>query len=444
MRKLVTAVAALFACIGLGAQYMNPLQSLEDSESVRALKEHVGMLSGAQMEGRAPGSEGEKMAAEYIASRLKEYGVDVLPYQTFGIQEGGDTLTSRNVVGFIQGWDKALNDRYIVIGARMDNLGSDTFTIDGTPARRIYYGANGNASGLAMMLELAAKLSYGRSLLRRSILFVGFGSSTKTLAGSWYFLNRAFKDVANIDAMINLDMVGTGEQGFFAYTSSNEDLNSIVKTLQGELLPVQAELVAAEPYTGDHRAFYDKEIPSVLFTTGRYPEHNTGRDNIGIIDFDGMEKELEYVFSYTQHLCNGIKPLFRNASAKGEAPVGVYSFADVDIKPMFLNSSDPATFMEKWVYQYLKYPRYAQDNGIQGRVLVSFIVDEKGDVTDVRVTRSIHSSLDEEAIRVVQASPRWRPGRMNGKKVKVLMTAAVDFRLEKSSGKFGINGKKIK
>ena len=110
---------------------------------------------------------------------------------------------------------------------------------------------------------------------------------------------------------------------------------------------------------------------------------------------------------------------------------------------MFLNSQDPSTFMEKWVYQYLKYPKYAADNGIQGRVLVSFVIDEKGKVTDVMVTRGIHTSLDDEAVRVISASPRWRPGRMAGKKVKVLMTAAVDFRLEKSKGKFGINGKTL-
>jgi TonB family protein len=444
MRKLAAAIAAaLLAAFSANAQFANPLLSLEDSETVSALKEHVAMLSSAQMEGRAPGSEGEKMAADYLEAKLKEYGIDVLQAQTFGISEGSDTLTSRNVVGFLQGWDKSLNDRYIVIGARMDNLGADTYMLDGEPARRIYYGANGNASGMAMMLELAAKLSYARNLIRRSVLFVGFGSSTKTLAGSWYFLNRAFKDVDNIDAMINLDMVGLGENGFYAFTSSNEDLNSIVKTLQGELLPVQAQLTGVEPYTGDHRAFYTKEIPSVLFTTGRYPEHGTGRDSWDIINYEGMEKELEYVFSYAQRLCNGQKPMFRNSSVKEEVPVGTYAFGDVDFKPMFLNSQDPSTFMEKWVYQYLKYPKYAADNGIQGRVLVSFVIDEKGNVTDVKVTRGIHTSLDDEAVRVISASPRWRPGRMAGKKVKVLMTVAVDFRLEKTKGKFGINGKAI-
>ena len=108
---------------------------------------------------------------------------------------------------------------------------------------------------------------------------------------------------------------------------------------------------------------------------------------------------------------------------------GVFAYSDVDAKPMFLNSPDPRTFMERWVYQYLKYPKYAVDNGIQGKVLVD---------------RGVHELLDDEALRVISASPRWKPGRHHGKKVKVALTVAVEFSLDKGKGKFGINGVKIK
>ena len=201
-----------------------------------------------------------------------------------------------------------------------------------------------------------------------------------------------------------------------------------------------------QPYPGDHIVFYDAEIPSVLFTTGRYQEHDTGSDTFDILDFEGMEGELEYIYSYVQRLCNGPRPLFRNdaVAPKTSAPVGIFAYSDVDVKPMFLNSPDPATFLERWVYQYVKYPKYAVDNGIQGRVLVSFVVNEKGEVQDVKISRGVHMVLDDEAIRVVSASPKWRPGRLNGKKVKTAMTVAVDFKLDKNKGKFGINGITIK
>lgn len=451
-RRILLAAVLLLLTTTLPAQFRTGgtgYDDLYDSETVHALKEHVSFLSSAALEGRKAGSEGEKEAAAYMGRMLEQYGIDLISPeggQEFGIaREGADTLTSRNVVGFLPGWDKTLNDRYIVIGARLDNLGMDTYTQDGVEVPRIYFGANGNASGLAMLLELASRLSTNRVLVRRNILFVAFGASQETLAGSWYFLNRSFSDVEHIDAMVNLDMLGTSGLGFYAFTSSNEDMDRIVRNLQGELLPIQAQLTTVEPYSSDHRAFYDREIPSVLFTTGRYPEHGTGRDSYSIVDFDGMERELEYIYNYTVALANGPRPLFRQDSqATPTVPEGAISWNDCDVKPVFLTSADPSFFLEKWVYQYLKYPKYAQENGIQGRVLVDFVIDESGNVRDVHVSRSIHTSLDEEAVRVISASPKWRPGRHRGKKVRVAVTMPVDFRLEKGSrGSLGINGKRI-
>ena len=454
MKKRLTLAAALLTLsTALSAQFRTGTavyDDLYDSETVHALKEHVSYLASAELEGRKAGSEGERLAAYYVTKALEGYGIDIISPvtgQEFGVvRENGDTLTSRNVVGFLQGWDKSLNDRYIVVGARLDNLGMDTYLVDGVETPRIYYGANGNASGLAMLLELASRLSTNRVLVRRNVLFVAFGASQETLAGSWYFLNRAFSDADRIDAMVNLDMLGTAGLGFYAYTSANEDMSRGVRALQGELLPIQAQLTQEEPYSSDHRAFYDREIPSIFFTTGRYPEHGTGRDAFGIVDFDGMEKELEYIYTYTLALCNGQKPLFRQDTSKAPAAESnAISWNDCDVKPMFLTSNDPNFFMEKWVYQYLKYPKYALENGIQGRVYVDFIIDESGNVKDVRVSRGVHTALDEEAVRVISASPKWRPGRHRGKKVKVAMTVPVDFRLEKNSkGSVGLNGVKLK
>lgn len=452
--KKILASLTLALCLGLSAtaQFRTPDYSdLYDSETVRALKEHVSYIASAQTEGRLAGSEGEAMTAEYVGTVLKSYGLELitpLAGETFGILgEAGDTLLSRNVAAFIQGTDSALNDRYIVVGARMDNLGMDTYTVDGEPRRRIYYGANGNASGLALFLELARMLRTNRLNLRRSVLLVAFGASTRTLAGSWYFLNRSFSDTDRIDAMVNLDMLGTASHGFYAYTSSNADMNMILTALQGELLPIVPELTSTEPYPSDHRAFYDKEIPSVLFTTGRYPEHGTEKDTPSILDYASMEKELEYIYSCTVALTGAPKPAF-SPDATSRTPVreDAVAFHDCDYKPSFLGSQDPSTFMQKWVYAYLKYPKEALEAGNQGRVVVDFIIDEEGNVRDVKVARGVSPALDEEAVRVISASPKWKPGRVRGKKVRTAMTLTVEFRLEKKekSGGFGINGIRIK
>ena len=446
---IISAICAIFiGIIPAEAQFRDGASyaDLEDSETVRAFKEHVSTISAAVMEGRKAGSEGERMTAEYVTGIFKKYGVDVLSGgdgDVFGIrQENGDTLTSRNVIAFIQGGDKSLRNKYIVIGARMDNLGTDTMTIDGRTVERTYYGANGNASGLAMMLELARMLQTNSPLLGRSVLFVAFGASRQTYAGSWYFLNRAFSDVADIDAMINLDMVGTGGDGFYAYTSSNADMNEVVKSMAGQLQPILPTLTAQEPYPSDHRAFYDKEIPSILFTTGHYPEYGTERDTQSIIDYDTMERELEYVYNYSVALINGPKPIFNPSDLSGltsanKGDDAVVPYYDCDYRPSFLGSRDPRVFLEKWVYTYMKYPKEAVKNGIQGRVLVDFVIDEKGKVRDVKVLKGVDPLLDEEAVRIISASPDWKPGWLRGKKVKSRMSLYVEFRLEKK-GSFGL------
>ena len=447
-KYIFVAICSLLCSVYASAQFRDgaSYQELYDSETVAAMKNHVRTLSSSYLEGRKAGTVGEKEAADYVRATLKSYGVDVLSPEegdVFGIKSAaGDTLTSRNVVGFVQGYDPKLRNQYVLVGARLDNLGSMTVTVDGQHVEKIYYGANGNASGLAVMMELARMVQTHSMMFRRSVLFVAFGASMETYAGAWYFLNRSFGDASCIETMVNLDMLGTGNNGFYAYTASNVDLNLIIRKLSGDLQPIQPQLVTAEPYPSDHRAFYASEIPSVMFTTGKYPEHNTEKDTQSIIDYETMEKELEYIYNFVYELAGTDQNLaFRenNVPARGPAYDDVVSYYDCDQRPTFLNSADIAPFMEKWVYPNLKYPESAVRDGVQGRVMVDFIIDKEGKVTDVRVVRGVDPELDEEALRVVRSSPKWKPGRMGGQKVRTSVTIPVEFRLRKkgSKGNFG-------
>ena len=447
--KVAALIVSLLVCASAMAQFRSGdvYQDLYDSETSAALKEHVRMLSSSMMEGRKSGSEGEKLAAEYVAEQFVAYGLDLLSPKDgdlFGVRtESGDTLQSRNVVAYVQGYDKSMEDNIIVVGARLDNLGTMPMNVDGKQVQKTFYGANGNASGLSVLLELARMVNTNKILFRRSVVFVAFGASCETFAGAWYFMNRSHEGLGTVDAMINLDMLGTGYNGFYAYTSSNADLNAILRTLSGSLQPILPEITASEPYPSDHRVFYAKEIPSVMFTTGRYPEHNTEKDTESILDYENMERELEYIYNATMTLAghNGQISFRPDAVAKKNkwAKSDVVSYADCDQRPMFLNSADPKQFLEKWVYQYLKYPQEAVRDGIQGRVMVEFIIGIDGKVTDVKVVKSVSPELDAEAVKVVSASPKWRPARLKGEKVRCSMTIPVEFRLEKKGkASFGI------
>jgi protein TonB len=78
----------------------------------------------------------------------------------------------------------------------------------------------------------------------------------------------------------------------------------------------------------------------------------------------------------------------------------------------------------------VKYPVVAQENGVQGRVVVSFVVEKDGSITDVKVVKSVDPSLDKEAARVVKSMPRWIPGKQNGSAVRVKYNVPVSFRLQ--------------
>ena len=89
---------------------------------------------------------------------------------------------------------------------------------------------------------------------------------------------------------------------------------------------------------------------------------------------------------------------------------------------------------DKALLEYLsnniKYPVVAQENGVQGRVVVSFVVEKDGSITDVKVVRSVDPSLDKEAQRVVKSMPKWIPGKQNGSAVRVKYNVPVSFKLQ--------------
>ncbi len=102
-------------------------------------------------------------------------------------------------------------------------------------------------------------------------------------------------------------------------------------------------------------------------------------------------------------------------------------FQIVEIKPRFQGGDE--NVFTKWVFEQLNYPADARKERVQGRVILSFVVDEGGDVRDVKVVRGVAPSLDQEALRVVAMSPKWTPGTQRGKNVKVRYVFPVIFQL---------------
>ena len=103
-------------------------------------------------------------------------------------------------------------------------------------------------------------------------------------------------------------------------------------------------------------------------------------------------------------------------------------FVKVEQMPSF-QGGDLMTF-RNWVMQKVKYPQIAQENNITGRVLLMFVIERDGSLTNIQVLQTPDSSLSDEAIRVLKSSPKWTPGKQRNQAVRVKYTLPIDFRIQ--------------
>lgn len=117
-----------------------------------------------------------------------------------------------------------------------------------------------------------------------------------------------------------------------------------------------------------------------------------------------------------------------NTKPKEEAVVEDQIFLKVEKMPTF-EGKDPAAF-RTWVQQRVVYPSMAQELGIQGKVVVGFVVEPDGSLSNIQILASPDKVLSDEVIRVVKSSPKWTPGEQRGKKVRVNIVITVTFNLQ--------------
>lgn len=389
------------------------------------------------MDGRRAGTPGERRAADYLYAALQDAGVLMLTDslgQDFRIASGGAEIASQNIVGIVEGSDPELREEYIVVGARYDHLGTHTMQIDGEPVVQLYPGADCNASGVAVLIELARMVAEYKGLFRRSVLFVGFGAGEQGMAGAWYFVNRAFEQIRNVKAMVDLDCIGRSGDGHPLMLFSRLqriDLDYILDKTREEPVVTAPVLSQGVLPPSDYLPFYEREIPVFLFTTGTAREHRTIRDTPRLLDYEGMAASCNYLYAFLR-VTASLDEISRADAAAGGNPAReerVYSVTDCDVRPQFFHSNEKH-FLQSWVYKYLKYPSRAIARNLQGQVLVSFIVEKDGSVTNVTVDHGVHELLDDEAVRVVAVSPKWIPGQIKGRKVRTRIVIPVEFRLK--------------
>ena len=214
-----------------------------------------------------------------------------------------------NVVALLPGAEPALKNENIVIGAHYDHLGFGYFGArDGAAAGTIHPGADDNASGTAVLLELARRLAQLPLKPSRTIVFVAFSGEELGLFGSRHFVN-GIPSIASTKAMLNLDMVGRmrGNRVTVFGTRSSENFSKWVTTAAHQLgLEVRE---SDDVGRSDHQSFYNKKIPVLHFFTGIHEDYHRATDSWDKLNLDGMAQVGDLALITALQIANAKKPI---------------------------------------------------------------------------------------------------------------------------------------
>ncbi len=235
-----------------------------------------------------------------------------------------ELANTRNVVMLLPGEDPKLKDEYIILGAHFDHLGMGG---PGSGSRAldtigIHHGADDNASGVAMMLELAEKFAETKGSHKRSILCLSFSGEEEGLLGSKHFVDDPGIDLSRVNAMINLDMVGRLNETNNLQISGVGTATGLKDLVYGNSDTSIIKLTLSEEGYGpsDHSSFYGKNIPVLFYFTGAHMDYHTPTDTWEKINFKGMVEISDLVFKVAEELASETTRLqFKEAGPKTEA-----------------------------------------------------------------------------------------------------------------------------
>jgi len=228
---------------------------------------------------------------------------------------------TRNVVMLLPGEDELLKEEYVIIGAHFDHLGMGGSSSRLRDSVAVHPGADDNASGVSEMIELAEKFALTPGSHKRSIIFAAFSGEESGLLGSKYFTINPLIDLAKVNAMINLDMVGRLQDSSLlqiAGIGTAEGMKDLVRSLSDT---TKFRLAFSEEGYGpsDHSSFYGKNIPVLFFSTGAHLDYHTPSDTWDKLNYKGMVAISDLIYKVAENLATTPgKLIFKEAGPKVE------------------------------------------------------------------------------------------------------------------------------
>jgi hypothetical protein len=254
-------------------------------------------LADDKLEGRRTGTQGEKLAADYISKQFKKSGLRPLGdkgswFQVFEVA-GEEKRNGQNVIGFID--NKAPST--IVIGAHYDHLGygEDKNSLYKGEKLMIHNGADDNASGTATLIEMGRWLKKSGNK-KNNFILVAFSGEELGLFGSKYFTEHSPVPLASINYMINMDMVGRLNDSSRSISvggyGTSPEWGRLVRE-ENEYFKIKLDSSGTGP--SDHTSFYIKDIPVLFFFTGTHMDYHKPSDDADKINYDGILRIAIYI-----------------------------------------------------------------------------------------------------------------------------------------------------
>ena len=329
-KYMLLIVLTVVSTIGISAQntMIREHQSARRLVTCSILDGRIGHLCDSLCEGRGSGQRGGGLAAIWLQREFERIGLMRMSGGYAHAVKLGDGKYGRNILGMLPGSKTTTRDRYVIVGAHYDHLG----TLDG----KMYPGADANASGTAALLSLAEMLSEYKNGGRThdsNVIFVAFDAKEHDMAGSkalWRMIeNGQLRDPQSgktinkdqISLMVNIDQIGCS---LSPLASGRKDYiimlgNESLKPIKRDMLRICNRMFAIDmeidlTYYGsrnftrmfyrlsDQRIFVDNGIPAVLFTSGITMNTNKTRDDAQTIDTEILRKRIFLMYHWLEKM----------------------------------------------------------------------------------------------------------------------------------------------
>jgi len=308
MKKILLLVLLLL----IGSLISIPeIKATNDDIRVHDFQNHITYLASDELEGRSSGTQGDQLAKDYIINHFTNAGlptkriVEVQEHYVYKDRKNKkNKVLTYNIIATLPGTDDKLKDEYVVIGGHYDSVSNK---LD-----KIHNGADDNASGTSMVLELFEKFAASNTN-KRTLVFIAFGGEELGLLGSKYFVNNPTIDLQKVQLMVNLDMVGRLDNeknlqlgGTLTAVDFDKKLEPFLNQVENRW---QNNLNITELGKGifkrsDHYSFYLKDIPVLFFFTGLHEDYHGPTDDSNKINYQGMKVISDLVHPIMEELAN--------------------------------------------------------------------------------------------------------------------------------------------